>query len=249
MDKNEKLKEEALYPPVRTYFEELGYTVNSEVMNCDVTAVKENLLVVVEMKTRLNLDVILQAVQRQKIADYTYIAVPKNRNTISGERWRNICHLLRRLELGLLLVSIKKDFSYAEEAIRPVAFDRSKSISVARRKRKSVIHEIHERHGDYNTGGSSRKKLVTSYRELAIQIAVVLMDKGPCSVKEIKKEGKLPDKIGRILINNHYGWFDREKRGIYRLSEKAGLELENYRELVDYFRTGKNDLLKNPKAE
>lgn len=158
MAETEKINEEALYPPVREYFEKLGYTVKSEVINCDVTAVKDNLLVVVEMKTRLNLDVILQAVQRQKIADYTYIAVPKNNNAISKERWKNICHLLRRLELGLLLVSIKKDFSYVEEVIRPVAFDRNKSILAAQRKRKSVIHEIQERHGDYNTGGSHRKK-------------------------------------------------------------------------------------------
>ena len=86
--------------------------------------------------------------------------------------------------MGLLLVTVGKQKFFVEEVIQPVLFDRSKSISSAKRKRKAVIHEIQERHGDYNTGGSHRKKLVTSYRETAIQIAVVLKEHGPVLQKE-----------------------------------------------------------------
>ncbi|NLN64209.1 MAG: hypothetical protein GX144_02145 [Clostridiaceae bacterium] len=234
-EKRQKLKEVDLYNPVRHYFEALGYTVNSEVVHCDVTAVKDNVLVVIEMKTSLNLDVILQATQRQKISDFTYIAIPKNSNAMRRKRWQHICHLLRRLELGLLLVTVGKQKFFVEEVIQPVLFDRSKSISSAKRKRKTVIHEIQERHGDYNTGGSHRKKLVTSYRETAIQIAVVLKEHGPCSIKRIKEIGNLPDKTGRILSDNFYGWFEKVKRGVYQLSDKALTELECYQELIDYY--------------
>lgn len=236
MSEKVKLKEEDLYPPVRGYFEKLGYTVNGEVMHCDVTAVKDNTLVVIEMKTSMNLDVILQAVQRQKIADFAYIAVPRNNKVMSKKRWQNICHLLKRLELGLLLVSIGKKGSYVEEAIRPVPFDRSKSISSASRRRKAMLHEIQERHGDYNTGGSTRKKLVTSYRESVIRIAVILREYGSCTVKRIREISGLAEKTANILQDNHYGWFQREKRGVYRLTEKALNELLQYDELAEHYR-------------
>jgi len=236
MSEKKKLKEEDLYAPVRSYFENMGYTVNGEVLHCDATAVKGNVLVAVEMKTSLNLDVILQAVQRQKAADFTYIAVPKNSRIMRRRRWQHICHLLKRLELGLLLVTLRKSGSTVEEAIQPIPFDRARSISSARQKRKAMIHEIQERHGDYNTGGSTRKKLVTSYRETVIQIAVILKEYGPCAVKKIREAGELPEKTGQILIKNYYGWFEKEGRGVYKLTDKALAELENFPELTYYYR-------------
>ncbi len=236
MSEKKNLKEEDLYAPVRSYFEGMDYTVNGEVLHCDVTAVKDNVLVVIEMKTSLNLDVILQAVQRQKVADFAYIAVPQNSKVMRKKRWQNICHLLKRLELGLLLVTIRKNDSLVEEAIQPLPFDRAKSISSAQRRRKAMIHEIQERHGDYNTGGSTRKKLVTSYRETVIHIAVILKEYGPCAVKKIREAGKLPRKTGQILLNNHYGWFEKERRGVYKLTDKGLIELENYRDLAQHYR-------------
>lgn len=235
MSERTKLKEEDLYAPVRSYFEGLGYTVNGEVMHCDVTAVKDNTLVVVEMKTVMNLDVILQAVQRQKIADFVYIAVPRNNRVMRKKRWGSICHLLKRLELGLLLVSSGKG-AFVEEAIRPLPFDRAKSISQANRKRKAVLHEIRERHGDYNIGGSTRKKLVTSYRESVIRVAVFLKEYGPCAVKQIREATGLAQKTAAILQDNHYGWFHRESRGVYGLTEKGSTELLLYHELAEHFR-------------
>lgn len=236
MREKKKLKEEDLYAPVRAYFESLGYSVNGEVLHCDATAVKEDVLVAIEMKTSLNLDVILQAVQRQKVADFAYVAVPKNSQIMRRKRWQHVCHLLKRLELGLLLVSLRKKDSVVEEAIRPVPFNRARSISSAKRKRKAMIHEIQERHGDYNTGGSTRKKLVTSYREMAIQIAVILKEYGPCAVKRIREAGGLPEKTGSILQKNYYGWFEKERHGVYKLADKALAELENYPELTELYR-------------
>lgn len=234
--KKETIKEVELYEPVREFLSNRGFAVNSEVLNCDVTALLEELLVVVEMKTSLNLDVVLQAVERQRFADLVYIAVPKNGRILFTKRWKKICHLLRRLEVGLLLVTVNKDFSYVEEALKPIPFDRARSISAAQRKRKNVIKEVSERHGDYNTGGSNKKKLVTSYRESAIQIAVILEKLQSCSIKEIREAGDLPQKTAKILQDNHYGWFAREKRGVYCLTEKGAEELKDYSELAKLYK-------------
>ena len=157
LGKTEIIKEEALYQPVKAFLENSGFKVNSEALSCDVTAFLGDMLVVVEMKTSLNLDVILQAVERQKFSDLVYIAVPKKGRLLYTKRWKRICHLLRRLEIGLLLVSIKKDFTYVEEILKPIPFDRSKSTALAQRKRKAVLREINERHGDYNTGAAKKK--------------------------------------------------------------------------------------------
>lgn len=236
MGNKEKIKESSLYYPVRTYFEDLGFTVNAEVKNCDVTAIKGSILVIVEMKTSLNLDVILQAVQRQRLTDLVYIAVPKKGEILFTKRWKSLCHLLRRLELGLLLVTINKDYTYVEEAIEPLVFDRARSYYSANRKRKALLKEIHERHGDYNIGGSRRKKLMTSYRESAIKIAAVLSIYGSCKVKFIKQTAGLTDKAGRILIDNHYGWFESEKRGVYKLAQNARTDLKEFSELFNFFK-------------
>ncbi|HZK27743.1 MAG TPA: DUF2161 family putative PD-(D/E)XK-type phosphodiesterase [Thermoclostridium sp.] len=236
MAKNKKLMESELYNPVRTYFENLGFTVNAEVMNCDVTATREDLLVIIEMKTSLNLEVILQAVQRQKLAPLVYIAVPNKSSLLFTSRWKNLCHLLRRLELGLLLVTIKKGYSSVDEIIEPVVFNRNKSYSSANRKRKALLNEIHERSGDYNIGGSNRKKILTAYRESAIKMAAVLVLHGPCKVKFIREMAGLADKSGRILIDNHYGWFKREQHGVYSLSKKALKDLEEFSELFEYYK-------------
>ncbi|MDD4503388.1 MAG: hypothetical protein PHS15_01010, partial [Clostridiaceae bacterium] len=121
--KKKDFREEDLYKPIYDYFSDLGYTVHSEVDHCDVAAVKEDELFVVEMKKTLNLDVILQAALRQKLADMVYIAVPKPGKDLFSKRWKNICYMLKRLQLGLMVVSLKEDFSFVEIAFEPVAFD------------------------------------------------------------------------------------------------------------------------------
>lgn len=228
-EKGKKLLEEDLYEPVKDYLVELGYDVKGEVSYCDVSAIKEDIFLVVEMKTTLNLDVILQAVLRQRIADIVYIAVPKKGKTLFTRRWKNICHLLRRLELGLLLVSFRQDKAFVEEAIRPEPFSREKSIKLSRSKRKLVLEEFSKRHGDYNVGGCTRKKLITVYREKAMQIAALLESNGPLSIKQLKDMGADCDKTAAILQDNHYAWFERVSRGVYKLTDRGREEIDNYR--------------------
>jgi hypothetical protein len=235
MEKKKVIMEEDLYAPVKDYLTKQGYDVKGEVRNCDVSALKGETLLVVEMKKILNLDVILQATLRQRVADIVYIAVPKKGRILFTKRWKDICHLLRRLEIGLLLVSFRGDLSMVEEAIEPKTFSRERSRSVSNKKKGLILKEFSQRQGDYNTGGCTRKKLVTAYREKSIQIAALIKAEGPLSIKQLKDRGADSDKVSQILQNNFYDWFIRVARGVYDLSERGKSEIENYRELVEYY--------------
>lgn len=236
--KNEKDKilEEDLYRPVHDYLVQEGYLVYSEVKHCDITAVKEDELVIIEMKTSLNLELILQAVTRQRTTDSVYVAVPKPKGGIHTSRWKDLCHLLRRLELGLILVTLKKEHGYVEVIFHPVPFNREQSMRSGKKHKNSIIREIAGRHGDYNTGGSCRKKLVTAYREKAIHVACCLQMLGPLTPKKLRNLGTDVKKTRSILVDNHYGWFEKAGKNIYQITGKGLEEMGAFTELAAYYR-------------
>jgi len=224
-----------MYKPVYDYLGSLGYTVRSEVNHCDVAAVKGEELLVVEMKKSLNLDVILQATLRQKLADIVYIAVPKPGRDLYSKRWKNLSYLLKRLQLGLMVVSLKEDDSYAEIVFEPKAFDMQKSKKQSKKKKQELVKEFDARYGDFNTGGSTGKKLMTAYREMAVQIACCLVKYGPLKPKELRKLGTDEKKTTTILMKNHYGWFQNISRGLYDINDKGRQEASGYAELYGYY--------------
>ena len=228
-------REEDLYRPVHNYLCELGYVVRGEVKHCDIAAVKGEQLLVVEMKKSLNLDVILQATLRQKLADLVYIAVPKPGKELYSKRWHNLGYLLKRLQLGLMVVTLKEDCSYAEVVFEPVAFDMVKSKKQNKKKKQELVKEFEARYGDYNTGGCTGKKLVTAYREMAVHIACCLVKYGPSKPKALRLLGTDGKKTTTILRMNHYGWFDNISRGLYGINEKGQQEAKAYTELYQYY--------------
>ncbi len=229
------LKEEDLYIPVQTYFEMQGFEVKGEVNHCDITAVKDEIVIIVEMKKSLNLDVIIQAVQRQRLTDNVYIAVPKKYKAMKTRRWKHICHLLRRLEIGLLLVSIKDNSFRVEMDIKPEPFNRTISKNNKNKHRVMLIKEFSNRHGNYNKGGITGKKIVTAYREKVIHIAALLKKHGSLTAKQLKELGTDDKKTSSILQKNFYGWFERVSRGVYGLSKIAAKDMEKYKELVSFY--------------
>ena len=72
----DKLLESDLYGPVREYLEKLGYEVKGEVKGCDITAMRGGELIVVELKRGFTLELVYQAMDRQRVADGVYVAVP-----------------------------------------------------------------------------------------------------------------------------------------------------------------------------
>ena len=233
------MKETDLYPPVKAYLESHGYLVRAEVEHCDIVATKDDELIVVELKTSANIQLLIQAADRQRISDSVYVAIPapKKRRT---KQWRGVTHLLRRLELGLMTVSMHSRTKRVQVEFDPMPFRKRKPSH----RRRAVVREIADRSGDYNLGGTHRQKLMTAYREKAILIACCLVERGPMTPKELRGRGTGPQTLG-ILSNNHYGWFQRVARGVYRITDKGVAELERYPEVVAQSR----ELLKSMASE
>ena len=238
------MQETDLYEPVRDWLLAAGWTVRAEVADCDVAAMdNDRQLVLVELKTTLNFEVVLQAADRQRLAERVYVAVPAKQRAMASKRWNLVTHLLKRLELGLLLVRFPAQGRNApvivEEVIPPVPFDRSRSMAVARKRRTALIKEFEARSGDHNRGGSSKKALVTVYREEALRIAQCLDATGPTSPRALRAMGTCPAKTTRILHDNHYGWFAPVSRGIYDLSQMGREALQAYSSVLATIGDGK----------
>src|SRR5699024_518294 len=95
-------RETDLYAPVAAYFRELGYDVRSEVRHCDITAIREDVLIVIELKKHLSMELLIQASERQQASDYVYIAFLRPKRGFSRSKWRGLRLLLRKLELGCI---------------------------------------------------------------------------------------------------------------------------------------------------
>ncbi|MDG5789910.1 DUF2161 family putative PD-(D/E)XK-type phosphodiesterase [Evansella sp. AB-P1] len=236
MKEKVKLKESDLYKPIQKYFKRKGYDVYGEVKNCDMAVTKDDeLLMIVELKLNLSVDLLIQATKRQRLTDHVYIAIPKpKKHNPRSKKWRDACHLLQRLELGLILVSFTEKQKRVEVIIEPTPFHRPINMGKAKYLRQAIIKEINGRSGDYNIGGSNRKQIMTAYRENCVQIACYLEHHGELSPKVLLQMGT-GKKTQSILSKNYYGWFVRVKRGIYTLSEKGKREIREYPDLVKYY--------------
>lgn len=231
----EKILEVDLFKPVSDFLIEQGYTVRSEVKDCDIAAVKEEELVIVELKRNLSVDLLAQAVKRQKSADIVYMAVPKPKKLKSNSKWKDIIHLVRRLELGLILVSFKGKKGIVEIVAHPAPFDREASRRSNKKKREGIIKEAKSRYIDANVGGSTRTKLVTAYKENAIFVACCLEKYGPMSPKQLKVSGTDKKQTYSVLRGNHYGWFEKIEKGIYSITDVGKDALLEHKQFTEYY--------------
>jgi hypothetical protein len=234
MTEKKKLQEVDLYKSIQRYFSREGYEVYGEVKDCDIVAVKQDELVIVELKLTLSVDLLVQAAKRQKLTDQVYIAIPRPKGRLNSKQWADKCHLVKRLELGLIVVSFPGNGSKADILIHPTPFNRKIATGRNKMKRDAILKEISGRSADFNVGGSSRTKIMTAYKENCIQIACILEKMGPLSPKALKVMGA-GDKIPSILTNNYYGWFERIKRGTYAITEKGRFEVQEYQDLMKYY--------------
>ncbi|HHZ20233.1 MAG TPA: hypothetical protein GX391_06975 [Firmicutes bacterium] len=224
-------KETELYAPVKKFFTNNGYTVKGEVNGCDLVAVKGEELVIVELKTRLNLDLFLQGTKRQTVTRLVYLAVEKPKRCTLSHR-RDILRLCRRLGLGLLTVSF---FAGCPHMVEVWCEPKLNLPASDHRKRRSLQQEFAARTGDFNEGGSCRRPLVTAYRQQALLVAAKLHSSGPCSPKQIMTALNLP-KAGAILQKNYYHWFHRLKRGLYGLSRQGEEALKDYAGIIHHWK-------------
>ena len=220
-------KESQLFQPVKAYLENLGFEVYAEVKSCDITAKKEDNLLIVELKLKLNLELILQGIDRLDMTEHVYLAVPQERARSFPKEWRRMRKLLVRLGLGLLLVRNRPSGLSVEPVLEPGAPPPRRN----KRRATGILKEMELRQVRSNTGGVSRTKLMTAYREQSLLTAKLLAAEGSASPKTLKKMGA-PDKAGAIMYANHYGWFIHEEKGLYSLSPKGKEALSDYKDIL-----------------
>ncbi len=230
-DNMKKVLEKDLYNPINNYLKDQGYEVHSEVKNCDVIGIKGEEVIIIELKKNINIKLLIQATKRQKVTDGVYIAIPKPKGFKWSKHWKDICNLLKRLELGLIIVSFLETTTEIEIVFHPSIYKVRKDNIL----RGTIIREINGRSGSYNVGGSVREKIMTAYRENAIHIACCLDRYGELSPRRLMEFGT-GSKTQSILSKNFYGWFERVSRGVYKLHQEGRIALENYGEAVTHYR-------------
>ena len=223
------MKESDLYLPLKRFLESQDYEVKGEVQDCDAVAVRgTEAPVVVELKLSLNLDVILQAVDRLALTSKVYIGVPRQIKILRRRRKR-VVKLLRMLGLGLLVIDSKQGTEGVEVLLDPGEYRPRPS----KHRRERLLGEFMKRVGDPNLGGAEKRKgVMTAYRQRALAIARFLRLQGPTKASEIAAALQQP-KARDILYKDVYGWFERVSRGVYQLSPRGGREIELWPEGSD----------------
>lgn len=224
------MSEADLYAPIKRFLESQGYAVKGEIGACDIVGVRpekgaespSETLVIVELKTQFNLVLVLQAVDRLRLAENVYIAfrVGKGQSASWRTRRKQVLQLLRRLGVGLLTVSTR---NRVVAELDPGPYQ----PRTDKRRQSRLLKEFAERVGDPEAGGSSSKKRLTAYRQDALRCAWQLIDTNELKASEVRDQSAV-ERAGTIMRDNHYGWFERTRRGYYALSPKGEKELSDW---------------------
>lgn len=233
--KNQAIKESDLYEPVQQYFYELGYNVQAEVKNCDVVAFKDDSLIIIELKLNLNITLLMQAANRQKLTPNVYVAIQRPKMSLRRRRWRELVHLVRRLELGLILISFEGKIPSVDIVHEPKPFNRGRSFTYYRKQRESIIKEVSDRRSNTNIGGSHQVSTITAYKEKSIQIALYLDHLGPMTAQQLQ-ELQTGERTYGILYNNYYKWFKRVSRGVYSLTDLGKKEYKTFPDIIKLYK-------------
>lgn len=223
MSGEEIAQEQHLYPPIKALLERQGYEVKGEVGAADVVARRGNEQpVIVELKLRFSLSLFHQAVERSRITDLVYIAVlrPVGRN--ARRAMKDNLTLCRRLGLGLMTV---RSDGLVEVHCDPGPIAPRKS----KKKAQKLLRDFDRLRGDPNAGGATRHGIVTGYRQDALRCAAYLAENGPSKGADVARAAKVPAAT-RLMADNHYGWFEREGRGIYALTATGTDGLKHWAE-------------------
>ena len=220
------LRETDLYPPVKRLLEGQGYVVKSEIGAADVVAIRDSDdPVIVELKTGFALSLFHQAIDRQRMTDVVYVAVPHGTGRKFRQSLRNNLALCRRLGLGL--ITVRADDGLVEIHCDPAPYQPRRSTA----RRGRLLREFARRVGDPNSGGATRRGLMTAYRQDALKCVRFLHEHGPTKASEVAKHTGVAT-ARRLMADDHYGWFERVRIGVYALSPKGVGALTEYAEAV-----------------
>jgi hypothetical protein len=173
------------------------------------------------MKLGFNLDLLLQATDRMRAADEVWLAVPATRR--GRDRDPRVHRLCRLIGFGLMAVNAARD--RVEVLAEPGPYRPRPD----QRRRARLLSEHARRNGDPSPGGSTRQPVMTAYRQQALACAALLRA-GPARPRDLRAVA--PD-AGRILLRNVYGWFERTRRGVYRLTGLGEAALQRWPASMD----------------
>lgn len=216
--------ESSLYLPVKRFLEKLGFEVKGEVRGCDVVALdgkEPTAVVVAELKLTFTLDLVLQAVDRTAACDEVWLAVRASRRGRGREHDPRVRKLCRLLGLGLLSVSAR---GRVDVLVEPVPWRPRRDA----KRRSRIVEEHRRRQGDPTISGSTRRPIMTAYRQQALACAAAL-SRAPARPRDLKND--VPD-AAKILLRNVYGWFVRIERGLYGLTDAGTAALLRWKEYL-----------------
>jgi len=206
-----------LYQPVKEFLKRLGFEAKGEVCGCDIVALDNGqpvAVIICELKLSFSLELILQAVDRSTACDEMWIAVQAKNNGRGKESDPRAKKLCRYLGFGLLRVNPSNT---VEVVVKPQPWKPRRDTKL----RSRILEEFNKRQGDPSVGGSTRKPIMTAYRQQAILCAQTI-NKGETKLSVLKKT--IPD-AAKILQRNVYGWFFRRERGHYVLTDSGKLAI------------------------
>lgn len=238
-----KIQETDLYAPVKALLENQGYEVKGEVGSADIVAVRgSEEPVVVELKSGFSLSLFHQAVERQRITDVVYVAVPRGSGKPFGASLKKNIKLCRCLGLGLMTVRLKD--GHTEVHLDPAPYKPRKMP----RQKARLLREFARLAGDPNPGGSTRRGLVTAYRQDALRCLAMLNEHGPTKAALVSKHTGV-ENARRLMADNHYGWFERVGTGIYALSPNGRRALGDYADEITRIASPQSASRAAPKCE
>lgn len=176
-----KRKETDVGTVVTAYFQERGFETYQEVTlslgdrRADLVADCPKLLVIVECKTSLSLDVIAQARAWRDIAHLSYVAVPRIAKSYGrgGDARRTAHDVCRHFGVGVIQVD---SGSYCEEVVRP-ALNRRAMPELMRR----VLHDGHKTSVAGQAGGGHW----TPFRETCDGVRAFVGKNPGCTLREL----------------------------------------------------------------
>ena len=214
--------ETSLYLPVKGFLERAGYTVKGEICGCDLVALDDGepaAVIIGELKETFTLELVLQAVERSAAADEVWLAIRASKRGRGREGDGRVKKLCRLLGFGLLAVTATDRI---ELLVEPVPWKPRPNT----RKRSRLIDEHRRRRGDPTSGGSTKRPIMTAYRQQALACAAAI---GDATLRPRDLRPAMPDSA-KILHDNVYGWFERVSRGHYRLTEGGRAALVTWSE-------------------
>ena len=214
-----RVSETELYAPVKAWLEDRGFEVKAEVGAADVVARRgEDDPVIVELKTGFSLTLLQQAVARQRVSDWVYVAVPRWAGKTGWRTFKGNVGLCKRLGIGVL--SVRLEDGHVQAHCDPVEYRPRKS----KPRRGALLKEFDRRRGDPNEGGT-RGAVTTAYKQEMMRCARFLAEHG-ASKGAVVARGAEVVAATRMMREDHYGWFEKVAVGVYDLSDAGRAMLE-----------------------